>query len=164
MLTLGQICGGNYTWKIEHFSQLFQGDSDGIKTSLDSPPIHTSLDGYRFFMRIFPQGVEGADGRHIGVFVGMMQGDFDNRLKWPFCGRISLSMLDQSNDAHSFCKDVSGTFMANRDLKAFQKPSATGKNATLYGYEKFAPIDMARRPQYSKDDAVMINIKIHENV
>ena len=163
LLTKGQICGGNYTWKIEHFSQLLQGDSDGIKTSLDSPPIYTSLCGYKFFMRIFPQGVEGADGRHIGLFVGMMQGDFDNRLKWPFCGRISLSMLDQSNDAHSFCNDVSGTFMANRDLEAFQKPSATGQNATLYGYEEFAPIDMVCHRQYSKDDAVMINIEIHKN-
>ena len=163
LLTKGQICGGNYTWKIEHFSQLLQGDSDGIKTSLDSPLIYTSLCGYKFFMRIYPKGDDGGDGRHIGLFVGVMQGDFDNRLKWPFCGRISLSMLDQSNDAHSICNDVSGTFMANRNLQAFQKPSASGQYTTLYGYEKFAPIDTVCRPQYSKDDAVMINIEIHKN-
>ena len=163
LLTKGQICNGNYTWKIEHFSQLLQGDGDGIKTSLDSPPIYTSLSGYKFFMRIYPKGDDGGDGRHIGLFVGMMKGDFDNRLKWPFCGRISLSMLDQSNDAHSLCNDVSGTFMANRNFEAFQKPSASGQYITLYGYEKFAPIDTVRWPQYSKDDAVMINIKIHKN-
>ena len=163
LLTKGQICGGNYTWKIENFSQLLEGDSDGIKTSLDSPPIYTSLCGYKFFMRIYPKGDDGGDGRHIGLFVGMMKGDFDNRLKWPFCGRISLSMLDQSNDAHSLCNDVSGTFMANRNLEAFQKPSASGQYTTLYGYEKFAPIDTVRCSQYSKDDAVMINIEIHKN-
>ena len=163
MLTKGQICGGDYTWIIEHFSQLLQGDSDGIKTSLDSPPIYTSLCGYKFFMRIYPKGVDGGDGSHIGLFVGMMKGHFDNRLRWPFCGRISLSMLDQSNDAHSFCNDVSGTFMVNRNLEAFQKPSASGQYTTLYGYEKFAPIDTVCRPQYSKDDAVMINIEIHKN-
>ena len=162
LLTKGQICNGNYTWKIEHFSQLLQGDGDGIKTSLDSPPIYTSLSGYKFFMRIYPKGDDGGDGRHIGLFVGMMKGDFDNRLKWPFCGRISLSMLDQSNDAHCLCNDVSGTFMANRNLQAFQKPSASGQYTTLYGYEKFAPIDTVCRPQYSKDDAVMINIEIHK--
>ena len=165
LLTKGQICGGDYTWIIEHFSQLLQGDSDGIKTSLDSPPIYTSLCGYKFFMRIYPKGVDGGDGRHIALFVGMMKGDFDNRLRWPFCGRISLSMLDQSNDAHSFCNDVSGTFMANRNFEAFQKPAASGQYTTLYGYEKFAPIDTVCRPQYSKDDAVMINIniEIHKN-
>ena len=165
MLTKGQICGGDYTWKIERFSELLLGDSDGIKTSLDSPPIYTSLCGYKFFMRIYPKGVDGGDGRHIALFVGMMKGDFDNRLRWPFCGRITLSMLDQSNDAHSFCNDVSGTFMANRNFEAFQKPAASGQYTTLYGYEKFAPIDTVCRPQYSKDDAVMINIniEIHKN-
>ena len=164
LLTKGQICNGNYTWKIEHFSQLLQGDGDGIKTSLDSPPIYTSLSGYKFFMRIYPKGDDGGDGRHIGLFVGMMKGDFDNRLKWPFCGRISLSMLDQSNDAHSLCNDVSGTFMANRNLGAFQKPAATGRYTTLYGYEKFAPIAMVCTPQYAKDDTGMIKIKIHNNI
>ena len=114
-------------------------------------------------MRIYPRGVDGGDGSHIGLFVGMMNGDSDDRLKWPFCGRISLSMLDKSNDAHRFFNDVSGTFMANRNLEAFQRPSASGRYATLYGYEKFAPIDMVCRPQYSKDDAVMINIEIHKN-
>ena len=163
LLTKGQICGGDYTWKIERFSELLLGDSDGIKTSLDSPPIYTSLCGYKFFMRIYPKGVDGGDGRHIALFVGMMKGDFDNRLKWPFCGRISLSMLDQSNDAHRSCDDVSGTFMANRNLAAFQKPSPRGQYTTLYGYEKFAPIDTVRRPQYLKDDAVMINIEIHKH-
>ena len=162
-LTKGQICGGNYTWKIENFSQLLQGDSDGIKTSLDSPPIYTSLDEYKFFMRIYPKGDDGGDGSHIGLFVGMMKGNCDNRLTWPFCGRISLSMLDQSNDAHRSCDDVSGTFMANRNLAAFQKPSPRGQYTTLYGYEKFVPIDTVRRPQYLKDDAVMINIEIHKH-
>ena len=114
-------------------------------------------------MRIYPKGDDGGDGSHIGLFVGMMKGDFDNRLKWPFCGRISLSMLDQSNDAHRSCDDVSGTFMANRNLAAFQQPSDSGQYTILYGYEKFAPIDTVRLPQYLKDDAVMINIEIHKH-
>ena len=94
----------------------------------------------------------------------MMQGDLDNRLKWPFDGRISLSLLDQSNDAHRFRNDVSGTFTANGNLGAFQKPTDAGQYTTLYGYEEFAPIDMVCTPQYSKDDAVMIKIEINKNI
>ena len=115
-------------------------------------------------MRIFPKGVYGGDGRHIGLFVGMMQGDLDNRLEWPFGGQISLSLLDQSNDAHRFCNDVSGTFTANGNLGAFQEPTAAGRYTTLYGYEEFAPIDMVCTPQYSKGDAVMIKIEINKNI
>ena len=164
LLTKGQICGGNYTWKIENFSQLLQGDGDGIKTSLDSPPIYTSLCGYKFFMRIYPKGVDGGDGRHIALFVGIMQGEYDTLLEWPFSGQISLSIKDQTGDVNGFRHDISGTFMANRNLGAFQKPAATGRYTTLYGYEKFAPIAMVCTPQYAKDDTGMIKIKIHNNI
>ena len=164
MLTKGQICAGDYTWKIENFSQLLQGDSDGIKTSLDSPPIYTSLDGHKFFMRIFPKGVAGGDGRHIALFVGIMQGEYDTLLDWPFSGQISLSIKDQTGDVNGFRHDISGTFMANRNLGTFQNPAATGRYTALYGYEKFAPIAMVCTLQYSKYDTVMIKIKIHNNI
>ena len=164
LLTKGQICGGDYTWKIERFSELLQGDSDRIKPSLDCPAIYTSLYGYKFFMRIFPKGADGGDGRHIALFVGIMQGEYDNILEWPFSGQISLSIKDQTGDVNGFRHDISGTFMANRNLGAFQKPAATWRYTTLYGYEKFAPIAMVCTPQYSKDDTVMIKIKIHNNI
>ena len=161
-ITPGQICGGNYIWKIEGFrSLLSQYASDGIVTSLESPSIYTNLHGYKFFMRIFPNGIDGGDGRHIGLFVGIMQGEYDTLLEWPFCGRISLTIKDQSTDVHGFRQDISGTFMANRNQAAFQKPTAAERYKTLYGYAEFAPINMVCAPQYSKDDTVMIQIEIH---
>ena len=161
-ITPGQICGGNYIWKIEGFrSLLSQYASDGIVTSLESPSIHTSWRGYKFFMRIFPNGIDGGDGRHIGLFVGIMQGEYDTVLDWPFRGRISLTIKDQSTDVHGFHQDISGTFMANRNQAAFQKPTAAERYKTLYGYAEFAPINMVCAPQYSKDDTVMIQIEIH---
>ena len=72
-------------------------------------------------MRIFLKGVNGGDQQHIGLFVGMMKGEYDTVLEWPFCGRISLTIKDQSTDVHGFRNDISGTFMANRNLGAFQK-------------------------------------------
>ena len=162
LITPGQICGGNYIWKIDGFrSLLFQYAGNGIVTSLESPSIYTSLHGYKFFMRVFPNGIDGGDGRHIGLFVGITQGEYDTLLEWPFCGRISLTIKDQSTDVHGFRQDISGTFMANRHQGAFQKPTAAGRYKTLYGYAEFAPITMVCASQYSKDDTVMIQIEIH---
>ena len=161
-ITPGQICDGNYIWKIEGFrSLLSQYASDGIVTSLESPSIYTSLHGYKFFMRIFPRGIDGRDGRHIGLFVGIMQGEYDTVLDWPFRGRISLTIKDQSTDVHGFHQDISGTFMANRNQAAFQKPTAARRYKTLYGYAEFAPITTVCDPQYSKDGTVMIQVEIH---
>ncbi|CAH3040803.1 unnamed protein product, partial [Porites lobata] len=161
-ITPGQICDGNYIWKIEGFrSLLSQSASDGIVTSLESPSIYTSLHGYKFFMRIFPRGIDGRDGRHIGLFVGIMQGEYDTVLDWPFRGRISLTIKDQRTDVHGFRQDISGTFMANRNQAAFQKPTAARRYKTLYGYAEFAPITTVCDPQYSKDGTVMIQVEIH---
>ena len=113
-------------------------------------------------MRIFPNGIDGGDGRHIGLFVGIMQGEYDTLLDWPFCGRISLTIKDQETDVHGFRRDITGTFVAKRNQGAFQKPTAAGRYKTLYGYAAFAPVNMVCYPPYSKDDTVMIQIEIHE--
>ena len=116
-------------------------------------------------MRIFLKGVNGGDGRHIGLFVGMMKGEYDTVLEWPFCGRISLTIKDQSTDVHGFRNDISGTFMVNRNLGAFQKPAAADSGyTTLYGYAEFAPVATVCNPKYSKDDTVMVKIEIHKNI
>ena len=164
MPSIGQNCGGKYTWKIKHFSQHIQDAFNGIITSYESPPIYTGLQEYKFFMRIFPKGVNGGDGRHIGLFVGMMQGEYDTILEWPFCGRIVLTIKDQTGDVNGFRNDISGTFMAKRNVGAFQRPTAAGPYSTLYGYAEFAPTDLVCSPQYLKDDTVMIQIEIHKNI
>ena len=115
-------------------------------------------------MRIFPNGVNGGDQRHIGLFVGMMQGEYDTILEWPFCGRIVLTIKDQTGDVNGFRNDISGTFMAKRNVGAFQRPTAAGPYSTLYGYAEFAPTDLVCSPQYLKDDTVMIKIQIHKNI
>ena len=163
MPSIGQNCGGKYTWKIEHFSQHIQDAFNGIITSHGSPLIYTGLQEYKFFMRIFPKGVNGGDQRHIGLFVGMMQGEYDTILEWPFCGRIVLTIKDQTGDVNGFRHDINGTFMAKRNVGAFQRPTAAGPYSTLYGYAEFAPIALVCSPQYLKDDNVMIKIEIHKN-
>ena len=130
----------------------------GEITFLESPAIHTSLYGYKLCMRIFPNGVNGGVGRHLGLFVGMMQGEYDHILKWPFTARISLTILDQSGA--EFRNDISGTFLAKRNMMAFKKPIADAREFSLYGYAEFAPIQLVCSPEYMKDDAIMVKIEI----
>ena len=151
------ICDGKYKWPIKNFSQHLQDANDGKIASVESPPIHKGLFGYKFFVRIFPKGINSGDGRHVSLFIGVMQGEYDHDLEWPFSGKISFTILDQS-DAE-FHNHISGTFVAKRNLRAFQKPTAA-QQPTLYGYAKFAPIDLVCSPQYARDDTVIVKIEI----
>ena len=88
-----------------------------------------------------------------------MKEEYDNILKWPFTAIISLTMLDQSNgeDPHH----ISGTFVTDKNQRAFEKPDTSVQYDILYGYAEFAPIDMICNPRYSRDDTVIIKIEIH---
>ena len=132
---------------------------NGGISSLEGPPIYTGRYGYKLRICIFPTGIDGGGRRRAGLFIGLMKGEYDNILKWPFTAIISLTMLDQSNgeDLHH----ISGTFVTNKNQRAFQKPSTAVQHDILYGYAEFAPIDMICNPRYSRDDTVMIKIEIH---
>ena len=159
-LSPGGIFDGNFViWRIENFC-LHLGDAvNGRISSLEGPLIYTGRYGYKLRIRIFPTGIDGGDRRHVGLFIGMMQGEYDNILEWPFTALIFLTMLDQSNgeDPHH----ISGTFVTGRNHRAFQKPNTAVQYDILYGYAEFAPIDMICNPRYSRDDVVMIKIEFH---
>ena len=108
-------------------------------------------------MRINLNGVDSGVGKHVALFVHMMQGDYDNILEWPFTGRIALSILDQSDTAE-FRHHISETLVAKPNLLAFQRPTAPC-NYKGYGYVEFAPIEQIREPQYVKNNTMLVRIK-----
>ena len=160
MLFPGSTFDGPYIiLRISNYSQHHQDAVNGRICSIEGPPIHTGPYGYKLCMCMFPVGIDHGDSRHAGLFIGMMKGEYDNILKWPFSAIISLTILDQSNgeDPHH----ISGTFVTDKNQRAFQKPNTAVQHDILYGYAEFAPIDMICNPRYSRDDTVMIKIEIH---
>ena len=160
MLFPGSTFDGPYIiLRISNYSQHHQDAVNGRICSIEGPPIHTGPYGYKLRMCMFPVGIDHGDSRHAGLFIGMMQGKYDNILKWPFMAIITLTILDQESSADS-CNHISRTFVTSGNQRAFQKPIATGQSDMLYGYPEFVPIEMVCSPRYSKDDTVFIKIEI----
>ena len=153
----GRVCNGSYVWRIENYRQCRQDAINGLITAIHSPAFFTSLYGYKLCMRINLNGVDSGVGKHVALFVHMMQGDYDNILEWPFTGRIALSILDQSDTAE-FRHHISETLVAKPNLLAFQRPTAP-RNYKGYGYVEFAPIERIREPQYVKNNTMLVRIK-----
>ena len=97
----------------------------------------------------------------MALFVHMMQGDYDTILKWPFTGRISLSIMDQSDGAENR-QHISETFVVASNNLAFQKPTVPC-NYRGYGYGEFAPIEQIREPQYVKHNTMLVRIQVFHN-
>ena len=65
-----------------------------------SPPVYTHHQGYKICLKV-NANVCGTDkGIHVSVYVCLMRGEFEDSLKWPFCGVISYQLLDQANGDH----------------------------------------------------------------
>lgn len=153
----GRVCNGTFIWPISNFRFYRRMAIEGHETALHSPEIYTSLYGYKLSVRINLNGVDAGLGKYISLFVHMMRGAYDDILKWPFTGKINLSILDQSSGNRK--ENITQTFETRSNLVAFQKPT-TPRNFKGYGFVEFATIDEIREPKYVKNDRMLVYVQI----
>ena len=55
-----------------------------------SPPFYTHYRGYKMCLGVDANGYDDGKGSHVSVFVYMMKGEYDDSLKWPFRGYITI--------------------------------------------------------------------------
>ena len=67
----------------------------------NSKPFYTHPQGYK--MRLMVDANRNGEGTYISVFVILVSGEFDDCLKWPFRGSITIQLLEQegANRHHS---------------------------------------------------------------
>ncbi|XP_078342874.1 uncharacterized protein LOC144628613 isoform X3 [Oculina patagonica] len=153
----GRFCSGIYHWRIKNFQQCRQDAITGTMKAQFSPAINTSLYGYTFCMRIYLNGVNSGVDTHVALYVHMMQGDYDNRLTWPFTGVITLSILDQSGAEGP--NDITQVMVASPKLCAFRKPTSPCSHVGC-GFEMFAPIPQICSGPFIQNDTMLVRIEI----
>ena len=72
-----------------------------------SKPFYSHQNGYRMALSIDCNGYGEGEGTHISVFLSTMYGEFDTELEWPFCGAISIELLDQEGTNNHFRRILS---------------------------------------------------------
>lgn len=123
--------------------------------ALFSPPIYV-YGSYKMCLRINLNGIDKRVGQYIGLFVHMMKGEYDDFLKWPFTGTMSLSILDQT-EGNENGKHISETMTAKSDLLCFQKPTEA-RTEKGYGYVDFTRIETICKPKYVKNDTLLVQL------
>ncbi len=128
-------------------------------TAKYSPGFYTSPNGYKLCMRIYLNGVGSGVGKNVALYVHMVQGDYDHTLDWPFTGKFTLSILDQSDDVPS-CRHISKTVNADPNLHSFQRPAAP-HNYHGYGYVEFATLEQICERQYVKNNTMLVKFEMN---
>ena len=71
-----------------------------------SPYFYSHRYGYRMQLKAFPNGTEEETGTHISMFVLIVPGEFDDLLTWPFCGIITVHLINQRKNGCSVVHKV----------------------------------------------------------
>ena len=83
---------GPYVLTMNNFNRYKESDKIWY-----SPPVYTHQNGYKICLAVHANGHEQYIGTHVTVCVRFMKGKYDDKLHWPFHGKIYFRLIDQQN-------------------------------------------------------------------
>ena len=133
---------------------------DKDKEIIYLPSFYTHSSGYQMRIQFCPNGCGKGKGTHVSLYTQLMQSEYDDLLKWPFRGEITVQIVNQAGD-HSH---VEKTFPYNDETADDMAGRVTGKKiAKGWGFHHFlAHTDLeynaAKKTQYLKDGIIIVRV------
>ena len=149
---------GKYVWKLDNFRSRLTEALSGKITELYTPPLYTSPFGYKFSAKVLlygdPKDKEEGSAPHLSFYIVLMQGDFDEILKFPFPFTANITLINlakKSDITHRLIPD-------NRPH--FGKP-VRDMNPAI-GFSKFCSHDSLYGNGFVRDDAIFFRIEMEK--
>ncbi len=101
-----------------------------------SEGFYTKPQGYKMCLRVDANGVGDGKGTHVTCSVYLMRGEFDNHLKWPFRGNVTVQLLNQREDLQHRTETV---HFVDETPDRLSVRVTSGERAGGKGYHKFIP-------------------------
>ena len=92
-----------------------------------SPPFYSHAGGYKMCIVVFANGYGIRKGTHLSLFVGIMRGEYDDQLQWPFRGKVTIQQALMHRD--KWGNDTTITFDRAVPYKYRKKPLGCVGNA-----------------------------------
>ena len=121
------------------------------------PSFYTHPCGYRMCLEVYPKGNGDGEGTHVSVFTCLTKGQFDDHLKWPFRGEITIQIVNQGGD-HDH---VEWTIPYNDERPdEFAGRVTDEERANGWGFHKIlAHTDLQyKKTQYLRDDIIIVRV------
>ena len=121
------------------------------KSNVDwySPPFYTHLGGYRMCLNVCANGDGKVKGTHVTVVVHLMRGEFDDLLKWPFRGEVTIQL--KKNDPPHYQRIL--PLNDNTPDKCVCKPTEEKNNG--WGFHEYISHADLYAGGYLKDDKLV---------
>ena len=121
-----------------------------------SPHFYTHPHGYKMCLSVDANGIGSGEGTHLAVFVYMMRGEFDDQLKWPFRGGVTIKLVNQEEDRDHVVETIS--FTRSTPDKHCERVTTGGRSRNGWGRHKFFPLTKLQ-PKYLKNDCIRLCVR-----
>ena len=112
-------------------------------------------------VRVNPNGYGDGKGTHVSIFMYMMRGPFDNYLKWPFRGEITIKLVNQAG-GHNHIEKV---IYYNDEIPDMYKSRVTGSERATSGWgfhqvlaHSHLGYNPAKKTQYLKNNHLIVRV------
>ena len=130
-----------------------------------SPPFYSHIGGYKMCISVYANGSRSGMGTYVSVFFHMMAGEYDDNLKWPFHGEVTVQLLNQRKNAdHHEEPLVEVTDCLDKSTTRFGRVQGVKPRGPGWGYQKFIPqkelaYNAGKDCQYLKNDCLKFQVK-----
>ena len=121
-------------------------------TSWFCPPFYTHPHGYKMCLEVCPNGYDEGVNTHVSVYLYTMRGEYDESLKWPFQGDVTIQLLSQVGGSEHYEKVLDITENDNVGRIADKERSQEG-----WGFDLFIRHEDLQ-PRYLKDNCLKLHV------
>ena len=121
-----------------------------------SPHFYTHPNGYKMCLGVYATGALSGKGTHLSVYVHVLQGEFDDQLKWPFRGHITVQLVNQEEDKDHVVNTTH--FTSSIPHNCCKRVMEEGCRGSGRGCGQFLPLTELE-PKYLKNDCIKLCIK-----
>ena len=121
------------------------------------PSFFSHSHGYQMCIKVYPNGIEGT---HVSVFTSLMRGPYDDHLKWPFRGEITVQIVNQAGDHTHVVNTISYNDKSPDEIsgRVIDKESGGG-----WGFQEFIAytdleFNAKKKTQYLKDGIIIVRV------
>ena len=121
------------------------------------PGFYTHHNGYKMCLRVDPYG--NGSG-HVSIFTFLIEGSYDDHLKWPFRGVVTIQIVNQAGDHDHIEKSIPYDDLTPDRVAGRVTSGARGEG---WGIDQFlAHSDLeynaVKKTQYLKDNQLIIHV------
>ena len=124
------------------------------------PPFFTHPHGYQLCISVDPYGSNEGKETHVCVFTYIVRGPYDNQLKWPFRGEVTIQIVNQAGDHSHIEETINYDEETDVDCacRMTDKQRAFGWGELKVLAHTDLSYNAANKTQYLKDNIIVVRV------